>query len=407
MDRVIPDAPLVVAPRDCSGVCFPAPPGSTSDRLRWVVGGLRAAGAMRRLAASVGDDAVPEPALRASADALRKLSPMARARLFESALAGLDVPLREAGSDRCPNHVDGISPVRLVRHLIGHPDSPTVTLVFGKRAFEPAGLYLPHLHVCVQHGGNAPVAFVQGEGRTRIVWSDGQSATFVCGESAPQDIRHPRLTALATVSGIPILNGIPEAVGAASHFTPLDPARTAPLIAPLAAGVGLLGLVWPTAYAAVLRDVSALVLLETRDHARSHSPADMPGAVFMTVDEPARTGDLLCHEASHVRMNRLRLFDRVAQARDPAAEAAGFHSPWRRDLRPLRGLIDGVHAFLNVCHYHARLAGLCPQEYGRSGIYARQKRNVLAALDLVRSHALPTALGRLLIDEFEREAARL
>ena len=332
---------------------------------------------------------------------------MARARLFESALAGLDVPLPEAGSDRDPSRDDTIAPVRIVRHLIGHPDSPTVTLVFGMQAFEPAGLYLPHLHLCVQHGGCAPVAFVQGEGRTRIVWSDGQSATFVCGEPLSQDIRHPRLTALATVSGIPILNGISEAVGAASDFAPLDPARAAALIAPLAAGFELLGRVWPTAYAAMLRDVNAVVLLEARDHARSHSPAEMPGAVFMTVDEPARSGDLLCHEASHVRMNRLRLFDRVAQARDPAAEAAGFRSPWRRDLRPLRGLVDGVHAFLNVCHYHARFASLYPQEYGRSEIYARQKRNVLEALELVRSHALPTALGRLLLDEFEREAARL
>jgi len=91
----------------------------------------------------------------------------------------------------------------------------------------------------------------------------------------------------------------------------------------------------------------------------------------------------------------------------PGQEAIGFVSPWRPDLRPLRGLVDGVHAFLNVCRYHQRLRERFPDARASAVIYERQKRNVIQANTLLRTHGIPTELGRKLLDEFERETALL
>jgi HEXXH motif-containing protein len=106
-------------------------------------------------------------------------------------------------------------------------------------------------------------------------------------------------------------------------------------------------------------------------------------------------------------MNVFRLYDRIAQARDPKTEAAGFVSPWRPDLRPLKGLIDGVHAFLNVCRYHRKLGEWCHGAWIPGAIYERQKQNVIQANALLQQHAAPTRIGTMLMEEFTREEALL
>ena len=106
-------------------------------------------------------------------------------------------------------------------------------------------------------------------------------------------------------------------------------------------------------------------------------------------------------------MNVFRLYDPIACARSTEQETTGFVSPWRPDLRPLRGLVDGVHAFLNVCRYHQRLRERFRDAWASGVIYERQKRNVIQAAAVLREHGIPTELGKMLLDEFERETALL
>jgi HEXXH motif-containing protein len=65
----------------------------------------------------------------------------------------------------------------------------------------------------------------------------------------------------------------------------------------------------------------------------------------------------------------------------------------------------GVHAFLDVCHYHRRLA-----DHGHdasSAIYEHQRAKVREGLDLLLGHARPTPLGTQVLTDLEREVGAL
>jgi HEXXH motif-containing protein len=292
-----------------------------------------------------------------------------------------------------------------VRHFIHHPDVRDFTLVLPARLFSSGPLYLPHVHALLYNESpRTTLAIVEDGGCTRFVWSDGPSLTLGNdGYGLPGGFDHPRLEALPIIGGLPVLNGVSDIAPLLSGFGPAMDEAVRTSSGRVESALALLGEIWPLALHALHRHVKALCILEQRGYSRSHSPPEMPGVIFMSADDVEHIGDLLCHESSHVRMNIFRRYDAIARARDAGMEAAGFVSPWRADRRPLRGLVDGVHAFLNVCRYHRRLAGCHADSWPSRVIYERQRRNVRQAWSTLREHALPTRVGALLFEEFALE----
>jgi len=148
-----------------------------------------------------------------------------------------------------------------------------------------------------------------------------------------------------------VLNGIPwlESLGD-SWPAPVD--RLSPLTAVFEEALQLLSEVWPATHSFVQRWLRGVVLLEPGGLYRSHSGPRVPEVIFCSSERPAKVAEVMCHEMSHVRMNAL-----LADHALLTEEGRQCHrSPWRKDLRPLIGLIHGVHAFLNVREYHRRLA---------------------------------------------------
>jgi HEXXH motif-containing protein len=84
-------------------------------------------------------------------------------------------------------------------------------------------------------------------------------------------------------------------------------------------------------------------------------------------------------------------------------------SPWRTDARPLRGLLNGVHAFLNVCMYYHRLRVTLPdlaaQAYPEA--FARHRKGILEAWPYFRAKAALTPAGAALAREMDAAVADL
>ncbi len=393
---------------DCAGLCYPAAPGSTVDILFGFSALARSVRLRNQISAAMDTMDTNEYQLAQRLIAtLDNLPANTRARLFSTPLAEIDTaPKAEPDDSGNPGTRQILSGVR---HFIHHPDVRNITFILPPCLFSAGPLYLPHVHAVLSN--DAPgitLAVVENEGKTHFVWSDGLSLTLINnGSGLPAGFSHPRLAVLPYIGGFPVLNGIAEVTPLLSSFGPATDEEIDLGTGRIETALELLSQIWPLAFHALYRHVKALCILKQRGHSRSHSPPELPGTIFMSADDVERIGDLLCHESSHIRMNIFRLYDTIARARDPESETIGFVSPWRPDLRPLRGLVDGVHAFLNVCHYHRRLQERFPDAWTSGKIYERQKRNVIQAGIALREHAVPTQIGAILLEEFAREEALL
>ena len=112
---------------------------------------------------------------------------------------------------------------------------------------------------------------------------------------------------------------------------------------------------------------------------------------MLTAESPVKVAEALCHELSHTRMSLVLELGPVL-----ADDAQARHrSPWRRDPRPLIGLVNGVHAFLNVSRFYQKLASVDARhkkEADRVSTVQREKIN--AAWHEVREHAALDRPGR-------------
>jgi HEXXH motif-containing protein len=106
------------------------------------------------------------------------------------------------------------------------------------------------------------------------------------------------------------------------------------------------------------------------------SSASAVGAICLT--PPASTAVLaetIVHELQHSKLNAL--FDLVA-LQEPGANPLCY-APWRRDPRPLSGLLHGIYAFTGVAEYWRRQA-LTRPEPNAVFMAAHVREQVLAAL---------------------------
>jgi HEXXH motif-containing protein len=104
--------------------------------------------------------------------------------------------------------------------------------------------------------------------------------------------------------------------------------------------------------------------------------------------------EALVHETAHVKLDAL---DHLAPLLENGEEE-GFRHPWREDIRPLRGVLLGAHAFLNVALFYQRMveAGISPDESTRE--IDQRRREVAEALDILDKHAVFTPAGQGLFD---------
>ncbi len=376
-------------PEEILGVCVPAAAPDTLDELRPLLG-LKLARAAQHASASTSGNKY----LAWLSQTLETMNRFQLARAFDSPLASYDLDAEHNGDSRA---------VSCVRHAVGLPDTTAKPLPLSAAATE---FLLPHLRILVRTD-LGPLAVTETHTTTQLVWTDGFTLTIpkcslVDDWSCEDPYRHFR--PIPEIHGFQILNDVPEVAALTASMELCERHDLTASMNTLARGLSFLQEVWPAAYLALVRQIKGIVLLQPRDHTRSHSPREFLGVIALTAGDDVSVGDLLVHEASHVRLELMRQFDPLWEDREPEK----LHdSPWRPDARPLWGLILGVHAFLNVARYYQRVSKWSGGNERADALFERQKAKVTDAWQRAKEFVRPTPLGEQFFAELEREVLSL
>ncbi|MFD7502136.1 HEXXH motif domain-containing protein [Streptomyces sp. NPDC059850] len=137
----------------------------------------------------------------------------------------------------------------------------------------------------------------------------------------------------------------------------------------------------------------------------SASSPEAYGCVLMDgpVDEPDLAAALV-HEAQHIKLSAL--MDLVPLIEGGREEV--HHAPWRLDPRPLRGLLQGVYAFLGVTGFWQDR--LHRTDHGPDGDtaafeFALRREQTAHGLETLRTHAELTPLGESFLDQVAERLA--
>ncbi len=190
----------------------------------------------------------------------------------------------------------------------------------------------------------------------------------------------------------------------------LPPAEMERYVSVLRATVGEISAIDPSLAAEIADSIPVVVPLRRPDpkvHVSS-TYDHLPGAVFLCHDEdPILQGETLVHEAAHNKLNALL-------ALEPVFESAGadalYFSPWRPDPRPLRGLLLGAHAFLNVARFLALASKTRGGRQRRAHLQTEAAMRCLQveiSLDVLEAHGEMKALGRELLAGMRRSVRRI
>jgi HEXXH motif-containing protein len=268
-------------------------------------------------------------------------------------------------------------------------------------------LYFPERRVLL-NVGEGPVAIAHEEGRIRITNADGHCFTLPhdAGSIPPGVHAGGALRALEVAGEWPLLNGIPLfAKFAPGALAPPEEAQKSRAV--IAEALQLLEAVWPAAKAFAERWLRGVLVLQYPGHSRSHTSVHAPQVLMCTTESASKVAEALCHELSHARMSQLLENDPILK-NDFTRK---HHSVWRRDARPLIGLVNGVHAFLNVCHYYERLQKKDSARWGKEGdfVLKTQKPKIAEMWSYIQQHAVWTETGERVardLDAAVREVCR-
>ncbi|WP_433296028.1 aKG-HExxH-type peptide beta-hydroxylase [Actinoplanes sp. CA-030573] len=144
------------------------------------------------------------------------------------------------------------------------------------------------------------------------------------------------------------------------------------------------------------RNKGPLMLSATARHVFGALGATMPASA-------ATLGVTLVHEGHHSILNGVLQLEALFDPKDPTL----YFAPWRRDPRPIRGLLHGVYAFLGTADLMNRLRADPAQERAAEKQFAKICRQLRPALDSLRDAPGLTEPGRQFAKGMEEELSRL
>ncbi len=150
-------------------------------------------------------------------------------------------------------------------------------------------------------------------------------------------------------------------------------------------------------------DLHVQIFVPTGVHPEVHRSVSFPrtlGTVYLSLHPSLMTmTEAVIHEAQHNKLHAMMELDPLV-TNEPTER---YHSPWRPDLRPMRGLLLAVHAFIPVEQLYARMAAAGHPLSQRPSFRARhaQIRAInRKAAETLYANAKTTPQGAALLDEF-------
>jgi len=279
--------------------------------------------------------------------------------------------------------------------LIGTPGALPFSTVIPTQAFVDDCLFMPSLGAFLfNHGG--PVAVETDDNQIAFTWFDGVQVTVPNRELCNSGIADGRLIALPKVEQYTLINAAPGL----HHIDQAEWSIPGERLAKLHQGCNILAACWPDSYAACQRTYRAIfVLKHSHDHFFSFTDGDCPDVFYSSLRDPMQIADTIVHESAHARLALLLHKDPLLQ--DSPQEL--HDSPWRKDKRPMTGILNGVHAFANVILFYKRALEVYPEiEPGVVPFLETQIGHVKAAWGYMEEKSNPTELGRQFFDGLQR-----
>lgn len=137
--------------------------------------------------------------------------------------------------------------------------------------------------------------------------------------------------------------------------TQLDPVADSELPAwckDVPSALEILGHCHPHLQAEILSLVRSLIPVRSNvpEHSVSCSNRDFFGAVQLSAHPGIALAEVLVHEYRHNILNAIIDADPILDESNP--KEAMFFSPWRKDPRPLLGLLHGIYSFMEVVGFY-------------------------------------------------------
>lgn len=288
----------------------------------------------------------------------------------------------------------------LLPFLADSPVPLNSTFVFPPQSSGSNNVYLPHVHLLLV-GNHESIGASNQDTILRATWNDGFSLTIPKTGIDKNSHQVSRIYKGHKVGQWRVLNGMnevnhcPEKIE--SHHPSSDELNN------LQKGLQLLHEVWPEAYFANTALVNKiLILAKPGSFSNSWTSPYFQGAICTSVHSPIQVGDAICHESSHSRIHLLMEIDPLL-----IDDGEKIHvSPWRKDLRPLRGILLGVHAFINVCMYYHLLNVHRPSNHHKE-IFNKHFTEVVTGCSYLEKNATWTRVGNSIMDEMSLIVSQL
>jgi hypothetical protein len=266
------------------------------------------------------------------------------------------------------------------------------------------GLPFPHLNLLLQKT-DLMIAVEKINETVKFTWSDGTTLTVRINSKYNQPYFGDKYIITSHIGPFQYLNYLTnlqnlELPKNSLHYSNYE--YTA-----LTEGFELLHEIWPEAANNVSFMYKSIFLLKYNgQYTNSLTNHEIPNAFIASISDKYQAGDAMVHEVSHSRFNDLLQFDTLMLGTDEPTH----QSPWRADLRPLSGILNGVHAFLNVClYYHRLIRSVDKSMVGNAfhEIYETQYKNLIKGWSYLKSKAVPSATGELIFEGLEKEINKL
>jgi HEXXH motif-containing protein len=160
--------------------------------------------------------------------------------------------------------------------------------------------------------------------------------------------------------------------------------------------VALLRRAWPAAAEMVLARTQRVVPIDEAGIV-SFSSAREPGVAYINVHSRplVRLAEDLLHEATHMRLHEIEALYPLVVPRERYDDAEPrFYSPWRREWRPVRGILHGACTFtVGAAFYERMLEASDPGTHGV--VFPAARRRWLARRFLEEMESTSVALATL------------
>jgi hypothetical protein len=281
---------------------------------------------------------------------------------------------------------------------------PGLHIIIPANTIPATGITFPHLNIQLFPSGLS-ISIRQTGSVTEIVWADGMQLTIDTYVELSKPSFNARYTVSYFIGPFQYLNYFSDYEELS--FPDLTQHCTSAENSIIKEGYYFLDRIWHEAASDVSQFLKQLILLRyNRKFTRSMTTSEIPNTLIATFSDLIQAGDAMAHEVSHVRLNYLLEKDKIISNGYEAVHP----SPWRQDLRPLTGILNGVHAFINVYHYYLRAIKSKEAKAIREilqRILEDQHKKIFRGWEYLIKHSKPTPLGKRIIGEMEFEIQKI